>query len=148
MRGTLGFWARTACHSLEDIGLQPLKLLGLRALPGYVGDLARYRRLRRRLPHATGAALQLAPLFSDRYAGAGAWRSLYFLQDLLYSSRVLSQPSCRHFDVGFRMDGFVAQIAASWPIEVLDTRPREQPPRRDLRFLQEDILDSPEGLKS
>lgn len=147
MRGTLRLWARTAYHALEDLGLQPLKLLSLRALPGYCRDLAAYRRLRRRLPDASDAALQLAPLFSDRYAGAGAGRSLYFLQDLLCSSRVLSQPGVRHVDIGSRIDGFVAQIAASRPIEVLDIRPLEQPPTPNLRFLQGDILDPPEGLE-
>jgi SAM-dependent methyltransferase len=147
MRGTLVLWARSAYHGLEDIGLQPLKLLGLRGLPAYLRDLATYRRLRRHLPDVTDACLQLAPLFSDRYAGAGAGRSLYFLQDLLCSSRVLSRPSVRHLDIGSRIDGFVAQIAASRPIEVLDIRPLERPPTPNLRFLQGDILDPPAALE-
>ena len=147
MRGTLGLWARTTHHCLEDLGLQPLRLLGLRGLPAYIKDLATYRKLRRHLPDATNAALQLAPLFSDRYAGAGAGRSLYFLQDLLCSSRILSRPSLRHLDIGSRIDGFVAQIAASRTIDVLDIRPLERPPTPNLHFLQGDILDPPEDLE-
>jgi SAM-dependent methyltransferase len=147
MRGTLGLWARTCYHSLEHLGLQPLKLLSLRALPGYCRDLSTYRRLRRRLTDITDADLQLAPLFSDRDASAGAGRSLYFLQDLLCSSRVLAQPSVRHLDIGSRIDGFVAQVAASRPIDVLDIRPLEQPPTPNLRFLQGDILHPPKPLE-
>lgn len=147
MRGALGLWARTAHHGLEDIGLQPLKLLAVRGLYAYLRDLATYLRLRRSSPDATDSALQLAPLFSDRYAGAGAGRSLYFLQDLLCSSRVLSRPSVRHLDIGSRIDGFVAQIAASRPIDVLDIRPLPAPPTPNLRFVQGDILDPLDVLR-
>jgi hypothetical protein len=146
MRGRLGLWARTAYHGLEDIGLQPLRLLALRGLPAYFKDLTVFNRLRRNFADATDSALRLAPLLSDRYAGAGAGRSLYFLQDLLCSSRVLSRPAVRHLDIGSRIDGFVAQIAASRPIEVLDIRPLERPPTPNLCFLQGDILDPPESL--
>ncbi|MBD2548364.1 DUF268 domain-containing protein [Microcystis elabens FACHB-917] len=94
----------------------------------------------------TDASLQLAPLLSDRYAGAGAGRSLYFLQDLLCSSHVLQRSPCRHLDIGSRIDGFVAQIAASRPIDVLDIRPLPAPPTPNLRFVQGDILDPPATL--
>lgn len=147
MRGALALWVRTVHHGLEDIGLQPLRMLGLRGVPAYLRDLVTYRRLRRRLPDVTDATLQLAPLFSDRYAGAGAGRSLYFLQDLLCSSRILAWPRVRHLDIGSRIDGFVAQIAASRPIEVLDIRPLQRPPTPNLRFLQGDILDPPAALE-
>ena len=147
MRGSLGLWVRTAYHGLEDIGLQPLRLLALRSLPAYFKDLATYRSLRRCLPDATDSGLQLAPLLSDRYAGAGAGRSLYFLQDLLCSSRVVSRPAVRHLDIGSRIDGFVAQIACTRPIEVLDIRPLEHPPTPNLRFLQGDIRHAPEALQ-
>jgi len=138
MRRRIGLWARTAYHSLEDIGLQPQRLFALWGLPAYCRDLFVFLRLRSVRPDTTGSALTLAPLLSDRNARAGAGRSLYFLQDLLVSSRVLSQPAVRHLDIGSRIDGFVAQIAASRPIEVLDIRPLEQPPTSNQRFLQGD----------
>ena len=146
MTGSLGLWVRSIYQCLEDIGLQPLRLLGLRGLPAYLRDLATYRRLRRRRPDVTDAALQLAPLLSDRYSGAGAARSLYFIQDLLCSTHVLERLSCRHLDIGSRIDGFVAQIAASRPIEVLDIRPLPAPPTPNLRFVQGDILAPPAEL--
>lgn len=147
MSSNLGLWARILYHCLEDIGLQPQKLLSLRGLPAYFQDLATYRRLSRQLPDATNSTLQLAPLLSDRYADAGTGRSLYFLQDLLCSSRILSRPAVRHLDIGSRIDGFIAQIAASRPINVLDIRPLEHPPTPNLRFLQGDILEPPLDLE-
>ncbi|WP_216901703.1 DUF268 domain-containing protein [Synechococcus sp. CCY 9618] len=146
MSGSPRLWIRSLHHGLEDIGLQPLRLLGLRGLPAYLRDLATYRRLQRQHPSSFPSVLQLAPLFSDRYAGAGAGRSLYFLQDLLCSSHVLERSPCRHLDIGSRIDGFVAQVAASRPIEVLDIRPLQTPPTPNLRFRQGDILDPPTTL--
>lgn len=140
-------WARSAYHVLESIGFQPLKLLSLRGLPTYLRELATYRRLQRRLPDALEASLQLAPMLSDRTGGAGAGRSLYFLQDLLCSSRVLGRSACRHLDIGSRIDGFVAQVAASRAIDVLDIRPLERPPTPHLRFRRGDILHPPAELE-
>ena len=139
-------WFRTLHHSLEDIGLQPLRLLSLRGLPTYLRDLLTYRRLQKLHPSSVASTLQIAPLLSDRYAGAGAGRSLYFIQDLLCSTHVLERLSCRHLDIGSRIDGFVAQIAASRPIEVLDIRPLPAPPTPNLRFVQGDILAPPAEL--
>jgi len=90
MRRRIGLWVRRAYQSLEDIGLQPLRLEALWVLPPYCRDLFGFLRLRSARPVTTGSALTLAPLLSDRYARAGAARSGYFLQDLLVSSPVLS----------------------------------------------------------
>lgn len=147
MRRQLALRARVAYHCLEDIGFQPLKLLSLRGLPAYLRDLATFQRLRCHVLDITESSVQLAPLFSDRYGGAGAARSLYFLQDLLCSSRVLKQSHVCHLDIGSRIDGFVAQIAASRPIDVLDIRPLQCPPTPNLCFVQGDILDPPSSLE-
>lgn len=147
MKRFLRLWARTAYHCLEDLGLQPLKLLSLRGLPIYLSELATFQRLRSRHCDATQAKLQFAPLFSDRYSSAGAGRSLYFLQDLICSTRVLQRNSLRHLDIGSRIDGFVAQIASSQSIDVLDIRPLQYSPAPNLRFVQGDILSPPENLE-
>jgi len=140
--GQLPLWARSAFHTLEDLGLQPLKLLALCGLPSYLRDLNHFRRLQRQATCELRAAFSLAPMLADRYvgAGAGSGRSLYFLQDLICSTYVLRDPPCQHLDVGSRVDGFVAQIAASRPIEVLDIRPMVEPPCVNLIFRQGDIL--------
>lgn len=147
MRGKLGIWARIAFHSLEDLGIQPQKLLGLRSLPTYILDLTSFWRMKRHLTDATNAEIQLAPIFSDRFTEAGASRSLYFLQDLICSSHVLSRREVRHLDIGSRIDGFVAQIASSRAIEVLDIRPLKHTPTPNLRFVQGDILNPPSNLE-
>jgi len=147
MRGKIGLWVRIAFHSLEDIGIQPQKLLGLRSLPTYIHDLTRFWRMKRHLPDATNAAMQLAPQFSDRFTGAGTSRTIYFLQDLTCSTRVLSRGGVRHLDIGSRVDGFVAQIASSRAIDVLDFRPLNHPPTPNLRFIQGDILNPPANFE-
>lgn len=90
----------------------------------------------------------LTPMLSNRRAGAGNSNSIYFLQDLLVSSRILSRPDCRHLDIGSRIDGFVAQIASSMQIDVLDIRPMTLNLSAKLRFVQADILDPPVDLRS
>jgi SAM-dependent methyltransferase len=147
MKMQLVLLARSAYHCLEDIGFHPLKLLSLRGLPGYLYDLVKFQRLRRLTPDITEATFLLTPMLSDRYGDAGAARSLYFLQDLLCSSRVLQQQPSSHLDIGSRIDGFVAQIAASRAIDVLDIRPLESSPSPNLRFIQGDILDPPSSLE-
>jgi len=146
MRKMLNLLARTAYQSLEDIGIQPLKLIGLRGLPAFLRDLATFLWLSKSVQDVTSPSLQLAPIFSDRYSAAGASHSLYFLQDIIFSSHILSLPIRSHLDVGSRIDGFVAQIACSRPIDVLDIRPAQLAYTPNLRFIQGDILSPPSCL--
>jgi hypothetical protein len=61
---------------------------------------------------------------------------------------VLRQPlASSHLDIGSRVDGFVAQVAASRPLDVLDVRPLPLKAFPQIRFRQGDILQPPEELK-
>lgn len=91
-------------------------LLSVLALPGFMRDLVRYRRLDR-------TRLQLQPCLHDRYAQGGAARSEYFVQDLHVARKIHQRRPARHVDVGSRIDGFVAHVASFREIEVIDIRP-------------------------
>jgi hypothetical protein len=138
---------RRLAFTLLDLGLQPQRLLGLRQLPRVLGEAWRFRALRRQQPSVLDADLRWAPIFGDLTSLAGSSRSLYFLQDLLCSQYVLRQPIGSHLDIGSRVDGFVAQVAASRPLEVLDVRPLPLEAFPHIRFQQGDILQPPPALK-
>ena len=106
------FRSRRLAFTLLDLGLQPQRLLGLRHLPRVLREAAHFRALLRQQPSLLDADLRWAPIFGDLTSLAGSSRSLYFLQDLLCSAFVLHQPAGSHLDIGSRVDGFVAQVAA------------------------------------
>jgi hypothetical protein len=133
--------------TLLDLGLQPQRLLGLRHLPRFLAEARRFRTLLRQPSSLLEAEFCLAPILGDRDSLAGSSRSLYFLQDLLCSQFVLRQPVDTHLDIGSRVDGFVAQVAASRSLELLDVRPLPLDAFPQIRFRQGDILQPPEDLR-
>ena len=101
----------------EQVGLDPRKLLlSLRALPGYLRDLRRFRAAYR-------GPLQITPCLHDRYAEGGTTDNEYFWQDLVVARMVFAARPARHVDIGSRVDGFVAHVASFREIEVFDVRP-------------------------
>lgn len=101
----------------EQVGLDPRKLLlSLRALPGYLHDLRRFRAGYR-------GALAITPCLHDRYAEGGSTDNEYFWQDLVVARMVFAARPDRHVDIGSRVDGFVAHVASFREVEVFDVRP-------------------------
>jgi hypothetical protein len=66
---------------------------------------------------------KLYPCFADSNDEAGVARGHYFHQDLFVAQRIYINNPVKHVDVGSRIDGFVAHIAAFREIEILDIRP-------------------------
>jgi SAM-dependent methyltransferase len=54
---------------------------------------------------------------------AGHARGHYFLQDLWAAQAINARSPVSHVDVGSRIDGFVAHVAAFCPVEYVDVRP-------------------------
>ncbi|MEZ5320847.1 MAG: DUF268 domain-containing protein [Microthrixaceae bacterium] len=87
----------------------------------YRDDLRRWKELAGSTPEfALGRPF---PMLGDRVAGAGNASGHYFHQDLLVAQRVAALEPRRHVDVGSRIDGFVAHVAAFRHIDVVDIRP-------------------------
>jgi hypothetical protein len=125
-------WARRLGAPLIDLGFDPRRLRAL-------ADLPRFLRDRRRFLQAGGRIDATMPMLSDRLADAGAARGHYFHQDLLVAGYVHAAAPEQHIDVGSRIDGFVAHVAAFRRIEVMDVRPlRCDHPR--IGFIQRDLM--------
>lgn len=101
-------------------GIDATRLASLRFLSRYLSELARFWR-------AGGRADVIYPVLADYREHAGTGRGHYFHQDLLVARFVFERNPRRHIDVGSRIDGFVAHVAAFRSIEVIDIRPLASP---------------------
>jgi SAM-dependent methyltransferase len=68
------------------------------------------------------------PLLTEAGDTGGTARGHYFHQDLLVARLIHEARPRRHVDVGSRVDGFVAHVAAFREIEVMDIRPNPEVP--------------------
>ena len=124
----------------EQFGLDPRRLFrSLRGIPRYLLSLLQFRR-------QYAGALSLRPCLYDWYEEGGTATSEYFLQDLHVARKIFDASPKRHVDVGSRIDGFVAHVAAFREVEVFDIRPiSSQIP--SVVFSQADLM-NPINLKA
>lgn len=101
----------------SQFGLNPLHLFrSIRAMPRFLNDWLRFRE-------SYSGPLTWMPCLHDRYQEACTTKSEYFWQDLLVARWIFDAKPQKHVDVGSRVDGFVAHVAAFRQIEVFDVRP-------------------------
>jgi len=126
---------------LKDLRLY-IKLLsillrsGLRKSQGarkYLSDM-------RRFTEAGGVVTHFYPILDEYKEQAGTATGHYFHQDLLVASLIHDAKPKRHIDVGSRVDGFVAHVAAFRNIEVLDFRPLLSCGHKQIKFMQADLM--------
>jgi hypothetical protein len=98
------------------LGVDPRRTLSLRFAGRYLSELAKFRRLGGNVTH-------IFPILSDYGENAGTAKGHYFHQDLLVASLICANNPDHHIDIGSRIDGFVAHVAAFRKIEVFDVRP-------------------------
>lgn len=114
---------KAAYNWLRLFGADPRRFVNsARALPEYLANLRRYKRQVKGSP-GLFPVVSLFPCLHEKYEASGCARGQYFHHDLLVARRVFAAGPARHLDVGSRVDGFVAHVAAFRPIEVLDIRP-------------------------
>jgi hypothetical protein len=119
-------------RTVREMGFN-LRRVGLaRNLPRYWRDLREWRR-------RGGGVSSLYPVLSDWSDEAGSAASPYFHQDLLVAQKIFRSSPQRHVDVGSRIDGFVAHVAAFRAIDVFDIRPLHSA-IRNVRFVQADLM--------
>lgn len=119
---------------LLNLGIDPRKLK-------HVRNVGRYTRERRRFLAAGGKIDAVLPIIADYDDHAGTATGHYFHQDLLVARYIHEARPERHIDIGSRIDGFVAHVAAFRPIDVIDIRPLEAEPHRQITFLQCDLME-------
>jgi hypothetical protein len=79
------------------------------------------------------------PCLADRFDSSGSASGHYFHQDLLVAGRIFVNNPQTHYDVGSRVDGFVAHVASFRKIYVLDIR-HNQSKTRNIIFEQQDFM--------
>lgn len=116
-----------------DLGFDPRKISNIKEIPRYLAARKKWR--------ARGGEVTASfPIFSDLNDTAGAARGHYFHQDLLVATFIHQHAPQRHVDIGSRIDGFVAHVAAFRQIDVLDIRPLGQSPHSQINFVQADVM--------
>lgn len=63
------------------------------------------------------------PCFLDRYEAAGTVPKHYFWQDLWAARKVYESKAPMHYDIGSRLDGFIAHCLPFCEVVMLDIRP-------------------------
>ena len=124
---------------LMTFGLDPLKSIrALRGLPIYLYNFYIYVRQRSASELDMGT-FGIFPCLDDRFSESGSARGHYFHQDLLVARKIYDNAPKIHVDVGSRVDGFVAHVAAFRKIDVLDIR-RSTATIPNITFIQCDIM--------
>lgn len=117
--------------------------LRLKGSVSFVQDLQTFRR---QIPERPEFPIHAYfPFILDKYESSGQFCHHYFDQDLLMAQCIFANRPERHVDIGSRVDGFVAHVAAFRPIEVLDIRPLDRyiP---NVEFRQADLMQLPDEL--
>jgi SAM-dependent methyltransferase len=120
------------------LGFDPRRLLGtFRGLPAFWRD---YRNLRKQYDTSQKEFPfgKFYPALEDRFTESGTATGHYFHQDLIVAQWLSKDNPVRHVDVGSRMDGFVAHVAAFREIEVFDIRPLTSSINH-IKFVQSDF---------
>lgn len=114
---------RSAYSLLVMFGIDPLKAIhSIKGLPAYFRDLKTLKSQRQSATREFPLGRPY-PCLGDRLTDSGSAKGHYFHQDLLVARRINLNNPHRHVDVGSRIDGFVAHVAAFRAIEVIDIRP-------------------------
>lgn len=85
---------------------------------------------------------RINPYPHEKKQQSGTAKGHYFHQDLIVAQRIYENNPEKHVDVGSRVDGFVAHVAAYRKIEVLDIRPMDSN-IRNIEFKQVDLMNLP-----
>lgn len=128
---------------LMQFGMDPFRSVrAMVAVPAFLSHWVKFRlAFKQQKVKGFSAGFRLFPQLGDREGGAGSVATHYFQMDLYVAQRIFEKKPRKHFDVGSRIDGFVAHVASYRPIEVLDIRPLTDAPIRNISFRQADLMD-------
>jgi len=122
--------------------MSPKKLFRfLRHAPTMLSELRQLKKQARTSPHVFPIS-RINPYPHEKKQQSGTAKGHYFHQDLLVARRIFENQPEKHVDVGSRVDGFVAHVAAFRNIEVLDIRPMDSHVQ-NIQFKQADLMSPP-----
>ena len=87
-------------------------------------------------PEFHASIRNLYPCISDWDANAGSL-GYYFWQDLWAARKIFQAGPSEHYDIGSRVDGFIAHVLSFMPVTMIDIRPLPQKVA-GLKFIQAD----------
>jgi hypothetical protein len=87
-----------------------------------------------------GTTHRIEPILFEKSESAGSAKGHYFHQDLLVAKLIHDDAPERHIDIGSRIDGFVAHVAAFRKIEILDVRPLNSTGHPNIEFRIADLM--------
>lgn len=131
-------WVLGAQYGFDPI----ITVRGIARTPRFLRDWFAFRK-------SSVPSIELMPCLQDWNDSSGNARGEYFWQDLYVAKEVFRAQPTRHIDVGSRVDGFVAHVAAFRELDVIDIRPlRSDIP--GVRFLRQDMMadDVPSELQA
>lgn len=103
-------------------------------------NLPRFLRQKREWKEKGGSITRTYRILDDYTDSAGNARGHYFHQDLLVARLIAEANPRRHVDIGSRVDGFVAHVAAFREIEVFDIRAIPASRHVNIKFVQKDLM--------
>jgi hypothetical protein len=124
---------KPAILSLLSLGLNRRQTLALRNWPRYNKHYNEFQRL-------GGKVARHHVILNDFNDQAGSAKGHYFHQDLLVANLIHQKNPVRHIDIGSRVDGFVAHVAAYRPIEVIDVRDLKETDHKNIIFTKADLM--------
>jgi len=110
----------------------------------FVRDFFRYKKLTQSMDY--GFPLRFSrsyPCYIDRYEMAGSIPRHYFWQDLWGAKKVYQLGCSKHYDIGSRLDGFIAHCLPFCEVTMLDIRPLNVP-ISGLSFIQANCMNMPQ----
>ncbi len=103
---------------LNQFGFNPLKFVyAFQGLYYFLYNYLKFIKLN------TGTVIELMPCLSDRFDTAGVIDYEYFYQDIFVANLIKKSGVVEHFDIGSRVDGFIAQISLFCNVKLFDIRP-------------------------
>lgn len=127
---------------LITLGINPVRMYRtIVSIPYYIQDY--FKLLRQR--SGDDFPLSFYPILDDRAKQGGSARGHYFHQDLLVAQKIFKNKPEKHFDIGSRVDGFVAHVASFREISVIDIR-ETTTKVNNIEFLKIDMMKPEEQL--
>ena len=129
---------------LRILGFDPVKFVSvLKGISFYIKD---YRKIKKLTKHNKDFTLgRLYPILDERFSDSGTMSGHYFHQDLIIAQKIYNNKPIRHIDIGSRIDGFVAHVAAFREVEIFDIRPLVSSVK-NITFTQADLMKLPDSM--
>jgi SAM-dependent methyltransferase len=109
---------------INIFGTSPLSIRKrLKGIPSYFKDWLNYSNLNPPKDSFKIKFRDIYPCLADRYDNAGSTTGEYFYQDLWVAQKIFADNPVEHWDIGSRIDGFIAHLLTFRSVNVIDIRP-------------------------